>query len=53
MQNGRTKFDPATMKGGQVSKVLLYGGLILLGALLSGTIKSLPVIGSLLSKVGG
>jgi hypothetical protein len=36
-----------------VSKVLLYGGLILLGAILRSTIMGLPLIGTLLSKVGG
>jgi hypothetical protein len=36
-----------------MNKVLLYGGLLLLGAILSTTIKGLPLIGTLLSKVGG
>lgn len=34
-------------------KWLLYFGLVLLGAVLSGPIKSLPVVGTVLSRVGG
>jgi hypothetical protein len=36
-----------------MNKYLLYAGLILLGAVFSGKIKGLPVVGPALSKVGG
>jgi hypothetical protein len=35
-----------------VNKYLLYAGLILLGAVLAPKIRTLPVVGSVLGKVG-
>lgn len=48
MQNGRTKSDPHSMKGNAVKKQhLVYVGVFLLGVVLAGKVRSLPVLDKL------
>jgi len=41
------------MRGGPNVKWLLYVGLVLIGAVFSTAIKGLPLVGTVLSRVGG